>query len=112
MQLAGLLNKGVVNRLHLGKNRAGSEFAQKMVRHLVAPWTALGGALTKRAAVAVSLGVICWRIRGAGRAAVRSDRAQETLKAAAERGKIGDAAQTMSGADVRAELSKWVRVDG
>ncbi|MDR6664046.1 hypothetical protein [Rhizobium sp. 1399] len=70
-----------------------------------------GKVVAKWGAIAAAVGLAYWRIRESGRAAERADRAYETTKAAANREKIHDQVSKLPDADVRDELSGWVRDD-
>ncbi len=73
--------------------------------------SSIGKLVTKWGAIAATVGLAYWRIRESGRAAERADRAKETLQAAAQREKTRDEISKLPDADVRRELSRWVRND-
>ncbi len=74
--------------------------------------SSIGKAVAKWASFVAIAVAISWRIYAAGGAAERAKQVADRLDAVRDRERIQDEVSKLPDADVRDELSRWVRNDG
>ncbi|MBX5111943.1 hypothetical protein HJB51_28860 [Rhizobium lentis] len=74
--------------------------------------SSIGKTVTKWTSLVAVAAAVYWKIYANGQAAERAKQVAERMDAVRERERIQDAVSKLPNADVRGELSRWVRNEG